>query len=296
MFLERRFEAKDGTLALNVFRRTDDLYEFRLDRFRPPIEGRDAYWAEGFPLSGLYQTADEAESAARATAEWRAAQQPPQPTPARPAREPLTNFYQVLTDPYAGIRSQDMIDWENSRASNRAGPFIAPHIPSLGIKLTSLGSGFPRGAPPDRIIYKLNPKRPVRDFENASAFWIISEPARDVLLRFASDSIDLAPAQVLLRHKDGKDIAIPQRHLCDVIRFEDVVDEVASEIQWGVGGKQYGPGSLFAFKSGLPPNLHLFRLWKWPRAIVCSAELRMALEAANLRGVAFGRLDIHEYD
>lgn len=210
--------------------------------------------------------------------------------------KPLTDFFWLQTDPLAGIRSQDLLDWDSSRQANRAGPFIAPHIPSLGIRLTSLGSGFPRDAPPDRLIYKLNPKRRMRDFESLSAFWLISEPARDVLLRYASDSIDLAPAHVLLRAKDGKDIEIPPRHLCDVIRFEDVVDEAASKIEWGLDRKKYSVGSLLAFKPNLPPNLHLFRLWKWPQLIVCSAELRRAIEAANLRGVAFARLDIHEFD
>jgi hypothetical protein len=213
--------------------------------------------------------------------------------------KPLTNFYRVRTDP-GGLRlSPEIIDWEMSRAGNRAGPYIAPHLPSLGIQLTSLGSGFPRDAPPDRIVYKLNSKRRVRDFEDGGSFWIISGPARDVLLRYAANSIDLAPAQVLVRSKDGKDIELPPRFLCDVIRFEDVVDEANSKIDWNVlsgPGTGYGIGDLFAFKDNLPADLHLFRLWKGPRYIVCSAELRVAIEVAKLRGIAFGRLDIHEFE
>ncbi|MEQ1811040.1 MAG: DUF1629 domain-containing protein [Terricaulis sp.] len=209
------------------------------------------------------------------------------------AMEPLTSFYRVLTDPDAGLRSQETLDWECSRAGNRAGPFIAPHIPSLGIRLTSLGSGFPRDAPPDRIVYRLNRRRPVRDFENGSAFWIVSAQARAVLMAYAADAIDCAQAQVLVRSKQGQDLEIPNRWLCDVIRFEDVVDEANSHIESGAPAaiRSYSAGSLLAFKKDLPPDLHLFRIWKWPQIVVCSAALRSALEAANLTGVAFGRLD-----
>lgn len=214
------------------------------------------------------------------------------------ALPPLTSFYQVWTDPYAGLLSQDTIDWEMSRAGNRAGPFIAPHLPSLGIRLTSLGSGFPRDAPPDRIVYKLNRRRRVRDFENGSACWIVSARARAVLMAYAANAIDCAQAQVWVRSKQGKDLEIPNRWLCDVIRFEDVVDEANSHIEWGAPAeiRGYSVGSLLAFKKDLPADLHLFRIWKWPRVVVCSAELRGALEAANLTGVAFGRLDIDEFD
>lgn len=296
MFLEKRVEADSGKVAFAIIRRTDNLYQFRIDRLRPPMDDCAAYWKEGYPLSGIYQTAAEAESAVRASVEWRDAQHQPDSAPVRSASlPPLNNFFSLLTDPMAGIRSQDMLDWQSSRAANRAGPFVAPHLPSLGIKLTSLGSGFPRDAPPDQIVYKLNKRRPLRDFESGGAFWIVSEAARDVLQRYAVDSIDFAPAQVLLRGKDGKDIETPPRFLCDVVRFEDVVDEAASKIQWGPG-VQHGVGSLFAFKADLPANLHLFRLWKAPGTVICSAELRHALEAAKFSGVAFGRLDIHEPD
>lgn len=203
-------------------------------------------------------------------------------------------FFRVWTDPYAGIRSQETLDWEMSRAGNRAGPYVAPHLPSLGIGLTSLGSGFPRDVPPDRIVYKLNPRRRVRDFENGSAMWVASRRAIDVVSRYAASAIDTAPAQVFVRSKQGEDIEVPSRVLCDVIRFEDVVDEGASKIEWH--GLVYGVGSLLAFKPDLPADLHLFRIWKQPRCIVCSAELREAIEAANLTGIAFGRLDVREYD
>lgn len=298
VFLEKRVEAESGKVAFAILRRTDNLYQFRIDRLRPAMDDCEAYWIEGYQLSGLYQTAGEAETAVRASVEWRDAQQQADVAPTRSAPPPpptLTNFFRVWTDPYGKIRSQETLDWQMSRAGNRAGPFVAPHLPELGIKYTSLASGFARDAPPDQIVYKLNPGRPVRDFESGSAFWIVSESTRDVLQRYAADSIDFVPAQVFQRGKDGKDIETPPRFLCDVIRFEDAVDEATSKIQWGPG-KQHGVGSLFAFKSDLPANLHLFRLWKSPNTIVCSAELRHAIEAAKLSGVAFGRLDILEYD
>ena len=75
VFLERRIEADNGEAVICVFRREDNSYQFRIDRLRPADDECLAYWVEGHPLSGLYRTADEAETAARASPEWSNAQQ-----------------------------------------------------------------------------------------------------------------------------------------------------------------------------------------------------------------------------
>jgi Protein of unknown function (DUF1629) len=194
-------------------------------------------------------------------------------------------FYRVNTDPYGGLESRRKIDWVMSRAGNRPGPFVAPHLPSLGIGLTSLGSGFPRDAPPDKIVYEYDSHSPLRDIEGGADVWIISDAARKVLETYAANSIDLAPAEVFIRYK-GEDRPAGSRWLCDVIRFEDAVDETASQLNWLAKFPQYDPvGSKYVLKADLPPDLHLFRVWKEPGAIACSQNLRDALTAARLSGV-----------
>lgn len=194
-------------------------------------------------------------------------------------------FYRVLTDPFMRIKSHTMLEWDMSRGGDRAGPFIAPHLPSIGIKLTSMGSGFPRDAPPDRIVFEHDPKRPLRDVEGGGNFWIISDAARSVLLQHAASSIDLAPADVFVR-RNGVDEPAGPRWLCDVIRFEDVVDEGASIIDWEANHLMYSIGTKYIFKSDVPDDLHLFRLWKAPGVIACSQRLRDAIKAAKLTGMA----------
>jgi hypothetical protein len=74
VFLEKRVEADNGELAFSILRREDNSYQFRIDRLRPADDECLAYWVEGYPLSGLYPTADQAEAAARDSTEWSAAQ------------------------------------------------------------------------------------------------------------------------------------------------------------------------------------------------------------------------------
>jgi hypothetical protein len=70
VFLEKRVEADSGEVAFSIFRRKDNSYQFRTDRLRPADDEYLAYWVEGYPLSGLYRTAAEAETAARNSPEW----------------------------------------------------------------------------------------------------------------------------------------------------------------------------------------------------------------------------------
>lgn len=70
VFLERRIEADSGEIAISVFRREDNSFQFRIDRLRHDDEECCAYWVNGYPMSGLYGSADEAERAARESPDW----------------------------------------------------------------------------------------------------------------------------------------------------------------------------------------------------------------------------------
>jgi hypothetical protein len=173
-----------------------------------------------------------------------------------------------------------------SRAG-KIGPFSSPHLESMGEGWRAYGSGFLRDVPPDRSIYEFDSRRPLPDFLTGN-WWSITSAARDVLVRYAANAIDLAAEEVFLRYKDEDRPAGP-RWQCDVIRFEDAVDPVASEIHWTADGKQYDSNSKLVFRSDLPADLHLFRIWFDPMAIACSAELRDAILAAKLTGLVFNK-------
>ncbi|HVV34381.1 MAG TPA: DUF1629 domain-containing protein, partial [Vitreimonas sp.] len=122
--------------------------------------------------------------------------------------------------------------------------------------------------------------------EAGDNFWIISELARQIIEAFAAKTTDIVPAKVFVR-RDGSDEAAAARWLCDVIDFEDCIDEQASEINWVVNAPRYDAvGSKFVFKP-IEPRIHLFRLLKAPEIVVCSAEMQAALHAAGLTGLVF---------
>jgi len=73
MILKKRIEGDDGKVAICIFLRDDDSCQFRIDRLRPEDAETLAYWVEGYPLSGLYPTVDEAEAAARVGLNWNVA-------------------------------------------------------------------------------------------------------------------------------------------------------------------------------------------------------------------------------
>lgn len=198
------------------------------------------------------------------------------------------SFYRMLTAPYGGLRDQRMIDWEPSQTPvvDQVGPFPAPHLAEIGYLVPGLGSGFRRDVPPDKQIFAYDQTLPLRDFESLGSRWLILDAARSVLERIANDAIDLAAPEVYVR-RGKEDVAIPQRWLCDVIGFEDAVDEAASSLQWDPSSRHYGIGSKFVFKRDLPATLHLFRIWKDPGVIACSPTLHDALKGANLTGLAF---------
>jgi hypothetical protein len=62
--LLKRIEGANGTRALNIIARDDGFYVYREDRIYEDEEVYP-YWIEGYPLSGLFVSAEEAEKDAR---------------------------------------------------------------------------------------------------------------------------------------------------------------------------------------------------------------------------------------
>jgi hypothetical protein len=108
-------------------------------------------------------------------------------------------FCRLLTPPFGGLTDHKTLEWVISQTPSMqdTGPFPAPHLASIGVKLPGMGSGFHRGRPRDKIVYEYNSHVRVRDFEHSASNWLISDAARSVLERFARDAIDLALADGL---------------------------------------------------------------------------------------------------
>jgi hypothetical protein len=65
------------------------------------------------------------------------------------------SFYRMVSDPYQGLKSVRKIDRSMSRAGNVPGPFEQPYLAENGYGYTSIGSGYPRNAPPDFLYSSL---------------------------------------------------------------------------------------------------------------------------------------------
>lgn len=52
--------APDGARRLCLFRREDGLFQYRFDRLIIDDEDFEPYWRNGYPLSGLFESTDEA--------------------------------------------------------------------------------------------------------------------------------------------------------------------------------------------------------------------------------------------
>ncbi len=65
----KRIVRGDGRFRISVCQRHDGLFFYRQDRFTEWDDAPHA-WMDGYPPSGIFSTADEAEAEARATISW----------------------------------------------------------------------------------------------------------------------------------------------------------------------------------------------------------------------------------
>jgi hypothetical protein len=179
------------------------------------------------------------------------------------------------------------ISFENLRTAKTPGPFLRPELVEWRFGFSATGSGFPEGLPRTIVRCENNPKRPLRDFEGLESLLIVSTRALDVLKVYAGDSIDFRSIELLLCDKTGEQ-RVEGYSMCDVVRFEDLLDVANSDLATGSNPNIYWEdGSTLAFLPCAPGDLHLFRLLRMPSSIFCSRELARAIKEAGLTGVQF---------
>jgi hypothetical protein len=146
--------------------------------------------------------------------------------------------------------------------------------------------GFPIYPEAPRILFDKKLGRPVRDLEQCSDYWLISDRMKAVLE--ATDAEGFAFVKCEVRLRDGE--PGPDYWLCDVVRVLDAVDEMASRLKIydEAGEKTYSlrGGANLVFKEDVVGSAHVFRMAHLEAAVICDEQIKDACRAAHLRGVA----------
>ncbi|KAF0181843.1 MAG: hypothetical protein FD124_1640 [Alphaproteobacteria bacterium] len=204
-----------------------------------------------------------------------------------------TRYVEVKVGPY-GMRAIGEYDWEGGmRMFGQLGPFPPPFMVERVGGALDIGSGFPRALSPGSLRYNPKKQLPLRDFEEIGPFWCISQRALELLKVHAEGDFDVMSVNVVEQSPGSAEILLTYWY-CDVVRFEDCIDESASEITWSKWGnlRTYDIVSKkLVIRSDLRPDATLFRLARAPTRVLCTTALMEAIKTANLTGIKFAKLD-----
>jgi len=150
--------------------------------------------------------------------------------------------------------------------------------------------GFPSYPEPPRILIDRKLGRALRDFEQYSAYWLISDRLKRVLQ--AVDANGCAFVRCDVRFGQG---AVEQGYwLFDVIRILDAVDESASRLSIvrdhrSCGGRYYrfSRGASIIFKPDVVASAHIFGLAFARSAMSCDQVLKDACNREGIKGISF---------
>jgi hypothetical protein len=149
--------------------------------------------------------------------------------------------------------------------------------------------GFPNYPEPPRVLLNKKAHRPIRDLEDCSGYWLISDRAKQLFE--ALDPEGFAFVKCEARFTDGD--AGPTLWLCDVVRVLDALDEASSAgvaTRYESDGKKYsfsfGSTSL-VFKEDVVRDAHIFRMAYFKPKVISDQYLKDACKAAGLKGISF---------
>jgi hypothetical protein len=187
----------------------------------------------------------------------------------------------------AAFLPQELLSFDNERTAKTPGPFLRPEFIKWKYGLSATGSGLPENLPDPILKFKKNEKRPLRDFEGMGSLILLSDNALRILKEYAGSSIDCRSAIVYLCDDDGE-IKIEGYSICDVTRFENLLDMEKSALSKGSNPNIYWEAtSKIAFLDKPSSDVHLFRLLNIPESVFCSRELAHSVIKAGLTGVKF---------
>jgi hypothetical protein len=149
--------------------------------------------------------------------------------------------------------------------------------------------GFPNYPEPPRILLNKKAHRPIRDLEDCSGYWLISDRAKQLFETLDPDGFAFVKCEVRFIDSDlGPDL-----WLCDVVRVLDALDEPAST---GVATRHESDRKKYDFAIGLTNlvfkedvvrNVHIFRMAYFVPIVISDQYLRDACKAAGLKGILF---------
>jgi hypothetical protein len=150
--------------------------------------------------------------------------------------------------------------------------------------------GFPSYSEPPKILIDRKLGRALRDFEQYSQYWLISDRLKRVLQAVDADGCAFVQCDVRL----GKGGADQGYWLFDVIRILDAVDESASRLNIvrdhrTRGGRYYrfSGGASIIFKPDVVAAAHIFGLTFARSAMFCDQVLRDACKREGIEGISF---------
>lgn len=147
--------------------------------------------------------------------------------------------------------------------------------------------GFPEYPELPRVLFDKKLGRPVRDLEQCSSYWLVSDRMKTVLETVDPEGCALVRCDVRL----GDGTPGPLYWLCDVLRVLDALDETNSEVKIydEPEGKSYDfmGGTRFFFKEDIIGSAHIFRMAYAQLEIICDQQTKDACKVGGLKGIRF---------
>jgi len=193
------------------------------------------------------------------------------------AREPKIRKFFLMDRDYAATRAPGY-RIENKTRLLRSGRILGPEPGRRG---------FPNYPEAPRVLIDTKFGRPLRDWEECSQYWLISDRMKAVLEEVDPQACAFVKCEMRLRNCEPG----PGYWLCDVVRVLDAVEEAESRVKIydERGDKTYSlmGGARLVFKEDVVRSAHIFRMAHLEPAVVCDQKFKDAYKAAGLRGISF---------
>jgi len=147
--------------------------------------------------------------------------------------------------------------------------------------------GFPDYPEPPRVLIDKKIGRPLRDIEQCSGYWLISDPMKAVLEEVDREAFAFVQCEVQRPPGESE----PGYWLCDVIRILDALDESASDVKIydenGIKTYSLLGAHKLVFNEATVGSAHAFRMSVRDPLVICDQQVKDACGAAGVKGAYF---------
>jgi hypothetical protein len=147
---------------------------------------------------------------------------------------------------------------------------------------------FPDYAEPPRFHVSKRFGRKLHDFEKNGAFWMVSNRAKEVLIRISPKDFKFLAVETIVDEGDEPLVL----WLCEVVTILDAVDEARSHVSVAQSGDGFRSHlisgiSQLEFNETIVGEHHAFRLLTSPGTIVMDDFFRENIKREGLKGLSF---------